>query len=66
VRCGYPGEKFHGRIAFIQPVLNDKTRTVKVQVNVPNVDGKMKPEMLVHATVRPKVAALPTGTRAVV
>jgi Cu(I)/Ag(I) efflux system membrane fusion protein len=53
----YPGEEFHGRIAFIQPVLNDRTRTVKARVNVPNVDGKLKPEMFVHGTVRPKVAA---------
>ena len=53
----YPGEKFHGRIAFIQPVLDDKTRTVKVRVNVPNDDGKLKPGMFVRAVVRPKVAA---------
>jgi multidrug efflux pump subunit AcrA (membrane-fusion protein) len=53
----YPGEEFHGSIAFIQPVLNDKTRTVMVRVNVPNREGKLKPEMFVHAVVRPKVAA---------
>jgi len=53
----YPGEEFHGRIAFIQPVLDDRTRTVKVRVNVPNVNGKLKPEMFVNATVKPRVAA---------
>ena len=53
----YPGEDFTGRIAFIDPVLNKQTRTVKVRVNVPNPDGKLKPEMFVRATVKSDVAA---------
>ena len=56
----YPGEVFEGTIAFIDPVLNEKTRTVKVRVNVPNPDFKVKPNMFVNAVVRSKVA---TGGR---
>lgn len=56
----YPGETFIGRIAFIDPVLNKSTRTVKVRVNVPNKDGKLKPEMFVSAVVESRVA---TGGR---
>jgi membrane fusion protein, copper/silver efflux system len=56
----YPGEVFEGKIAFIDPVLDKKTRTVKIRVNVPNLERKLKPEMFVHATVRSKVA---TGGR---
>jgi Cu(I)/Ag(I) efflux system membrane fusion protein len=52
-----PGAVFRGRIAFIDPVLDAKTRTVKVRVNVPNADGRLKPEMFVRAVVRSKVAA---------
>ena len=53
----YPGDVFKGRIAFIDPVLDAQTRTVKVRVNVPNSDSKLKPEMFVHAQVRSSVAA---------
>jgi len=53
----YPGEVFTGKIAFIDPVLAAKTRTIKVRVNLPNPDGKLKPEMFVRATVRSEVAA---------
>lgn len=53
----YPGEVFHGRIAFIDPVLNEDTRTVKVRVNVSNEDGRLKPEMFVRAIVKSNVAA---------
>ncbi len=53
----YPGEVFRGRIAFIDPVLNQDTRTVKVRVNVPNEDGRLKPEMFVRAIVKSDIAA---------
>ena len=53
----YPGETFTGKIAFIDPVLDQTTRTVKVRVNVPNADGRLKPEMFVRAIVRANVAA---------
>jgi Cu(I)/Ag(I) efflux system membrane fusion protein len=52
----YPGEVFKGTIAFIDPVLDLKTRTVKVRVNVPNADGRLKPGMFVRTTVRARVA----------
>lgn len=53
----YPGEVFKGQVAFIDPVLNKDTRTVKVRVNVSNEDGRLKPEMFVRAIVRSKIAA---------
>jgi Cu(I)/Ag(I) efflux system membrane fusion protein len=53
----YPGSFFTGKIAFIDPVLNENTRTVKVRVNVKNDDGRLKPGMFVHAEVESKVAA---------
>jgi Cu(I)/Ag(I) efflux system membrane fusion protein len=52
-----PGEVFKGTISFIDPVLDPVTRTVKVRVDVPNQDGKLKPEMFVKAIVRANVAA---------
>jgi len=53
----YPGQVFKGTISFIDPVLNDKTRTVKVRVNVGNSEGKLKPQMFVKAIVRSQMAA---------
>ncbi|MHC4659838.1 MAG: efflux RND transporter periplasmic adaptor subunit [Planctomycetota bacterium] len=52
----YPGEIFKGTISFIDPVLNPKTRTVKLRVEVENPDGRLKPEMFVRALVRSEVA----------
>ncbi|MEE9296785.1 MAG: efflux RND transporter periplasmic adaptor subunit [Phycisphaerae bacterium] len=53
----YPGETFAGTVSFIAPVLDAKTRTVKVRVNVENADGRLKPEMFVRAVVHSEVAA---------
>ncbi|MFB0565752.1 MAG: efflux RND transporter periplasmic adaptor subunit, partial [Candidatus Aminicenantaceae bacterium] len=51
----YPGEKFSGKISFIEPYLNPKTRSVKVRVNVPNPRLKLKPGMYVNVFVRSQI-----------
>lgn len=53
----YPGREFTGRVAFISPFVDPRTRTVKVRVNVPNREGLLKPDMFVRAVVRAEVAA---------
>ncbi|HIJ72043.1 MAG TPA: efflux RND transporter periplasmic adaptor subunit [Planctomycetes bacterium] len=52
----YPGRVFKGRISFIDPILDAKTRTVKLRVNVDNSDGVLKPGMFVRAVAGAKVA----------
>ncbi len=47
----YPGETFHGKIAFIDPFVDEKTRTIKIRVNVDNKNEKLKPGMFVRATI---------------
>lgn len=51
-----PGITFHGRIAFIDPEVNAKTRTVPVRVNVPNPDGRLKPGMFIRSVVASRLA----------
>ena len=53
----YPGEVLRGTVSFIDPILDAKTRTVKVRVNVPNPYGRLKPGMFVKAVARSRVAA---------
>ncbi len=52
----HPGEVFKGWISFIDPVLDPTSRTIKVRVDVPNPDGRLKPEMFVRAVVRSQIA----------
>lgn len=46
-----PGETFEGKVAFIEPEVNRKTRTVSVRVNVSNDNGSLKPGMFVRGIV---------------
>lgn len=71
----YPGETFTGRVTFINPVLDDATRTIKVRVEMGNPGGKLKPNLFVNAAVNvplaeslviPVTSLLDTGTRKVV
>jgi Cu(I)/Ag(I) efflux system membrane fusion protein len=52
----YPGKTFKGKITFIQPVMNEMTRTVKVRLNADNQEGMLKPGMFIQATLRAKIA----------
>lgn len=56
IRTGAFGDKiFPGWISFIDPVLDPKTRTVKVRVVVENKSGLLRPNMFVKATVKARV-----------
>lgn len=52
-----PGEVFTGRVAFIDPTVNKRTRTVRVRVEVMNFDGKLRPGD--YATARVAVPTAP-------
>ena len=41
---------FNAKVDFIEPLLNDETKTVKVRLNLDNKDLKVFPNMFVKAT----------------
>lgn len=74
----YANEEFNGKVDFIDPVLNTKTRTVVLRVVLKNKNNKFKPGMFVEAKIKnntannnnaisiPASAVLWTGKRSVV
>lgn len=73
--AAYPGEKFYGKVMSINPVLDPKTRTNQVRVQITNPDDRLKPEMFVNANIKidlgeklavPTSAVLDTGLRKIV
>ncbi len=48
----FPGRSFPGRVAFIDPQVNPKTRTVGVRVVIPNPDGLLRVGDYAKAAIR--------------
>jgi membrane fusion protein (multidrug efflux system) len=47
----YPGEKFHGRIARVAPVLDPATRTATMEIEIANGDNRLKPGMYARVSL---------------
>jgi membrane fusion protein, copper/silver efflux system len=71
----FPGRVFSGKVAWIAPVLDEKTRTVKVRLEFSNPDFTLKPEMYTNVEITidagrklavPDEAVLDSGVRKVV
>ncbi|MDH4018713.1 MAG: efflux RND transporter periplasmic adaptor subunit [Xanthomonadales bacterium] len=46
-----PGEVFSGRVDYVYPVLDPKTRTLQVRLRFDNPDERMKPNMYARVTI---------------
>jgi Cu(I)/Ag(I) efflux system membrane fusion protein len=73
-----PGEEFEGKITYIDPLIDPKTRVAKARLEINNKDLKLKPEMFTSGTLEaqlsassdamiiPKTAVMWTGERSIV
>jgi membrane fusion protein, copper/silver efflux system len=75
VRLAYlPSETFTGKVIYIYPSLDPKSRTAKVRLEFPNPKGRLKPEMYADVNLKidlgeklavPEGAVIDTGVRQV-
>ncbi len=71
-----PGHRFSGKVLFIYPYLDSKTRTVRLRLSFDNEEGILKPQMYgnvflesvvdEHGLVVPQEAVIDSGVRKVV
>lgn len=47
----FPGAAFSGKIIFIDSLVDPESRTVKVRTEVPNPDGRLKPDMFANIEI---------------
>jgi Cu(I)/Ag(I) efflux system membrane fusion protein len=71
----FPNRAFKGKVIFIDPLLDPKTRTAKVRLAFPNRTGELRPEMYGEVTLQapareglriPGDAVIDSGTKKVV
>lgn len=72
----YPGRVFKGKVSFIYPFMDSKTRTVKVRLEFDNPKWELKPDMYANITLKsiiskkgvavPKEAVILSGERSIV
>ena len=63
-RFGYlPGEVFTGQVDYVYPVLDPKTRTLRVRLRFDNPDGRLRPNMYakvsIFGTLQPSALSIP-------
>ena len=57
----FPEQSFTGKVTYVYPILESKTRTVKVRFELPNPEWKIKPGMFANVDLE-----IPRGKRLVV
>ena len=55
-----PGLTFSGKVTYIYPFFDTQTRTQKVQIEVPNPTGRLRPGMYVTLQIKPTLAEIYT------
>src|SRR5712692_162804 len=47
----FPGSSFSGKVILVNSVVDPETRSVKVRTEVPNPDGRLKPDMFANVEI---------------
>jgi membrane fusion protein, copper/silver efflux system len=53
----FPGQPVTGFVAYVAPEVDERTRTIKVRLNVPNPQGRLRPGMFARATLQVAMTA---------
>jgi membrane fusion protein, copper/silver efflux system len=77
MRLSYkPSSVYKGKVSFIYPTVDPKTRIIQLRINVPNPNDELKPAMFANVTIKGKylgelpvideTAVLRSGTKSIV